>query len=165
MLAPLVRRSWAPRGQTPILHAWDRRDRLSVISALTLAPNRRRLGLHFDIFAHNIHGEDIARFVRGVRRRLRRGIILVLDRWSAHRSAARQLLEDQTDDIVVEWLPPYAPDLNPTEQVWNHTKRTPTWPTSSRMMLCMNWVSKWPRPCSIHDRCPNDCARSSGRLN
>jgi putative transposase len=22
----------------------------------------------------------------------------------------------------IEWLPPYAPDLNPVEHVWNHTK-------------------------------------------
>ena len=22
----------------------------------------------------------------------------------------------------VEWLPPYAPDLDPVEEVWNHTK-------------------------------------------
>jgi len=24
--------------------------------------------------------------------------------------------------IVVQWLPPYAPDLNPVEAIWSHTK-------------------------------------------
>ena len=33
MLQPLLRRTWAPQGETPLSHAWDRHDRLSVISA------------------------------------------------------------------------------------------------------------------------------------
>jgi hypothetical protein len=93
MLQPLVRRTLAPRGQTPILECWDRHDRLSVISALTLAPRRQR-----------------------------RKIILVLDRWSVHRAAIRRLLERHAGNIDIELLPAYAPELNPTEQVWNHTK-------------------------------------------
>lgn len=54
MLQPTVQRTWAPRGQTPLHKSWDRRDRLSVLSALTLAPRRKRLGLYFDIHTHNI---------------------------------------------------------------------------------------------------------------
>lgn len=122
MLQPVVRRTLAPRGQTPILDCWDRHDRLSVISALTLAPRRRRIGLPFDIHAHNIQTGDVCGFVQAVRRRLRRKIILVLDRWSVHRATVRRLLERHAGSIDVEPLPPYAPELNPAEQVWNHTK-------------------------------------------
>lgn len=122
MLRPLVRRTLAPRGQTPILHCWDRHDRLSVISAITLAPQRRRISLYFDIHDHNIRTEDVYRFVQAVRHRLRRKIILVLDRWSVHRAAVRQLLERHRRRIDIELLPAYAPELNPTEQVWRHTK-------------------------------------------
>jgi transposase len=122
MLQPVVRRTLAPRGQTPILRCWDRHDRLSVISALTLAPQRRRIGLYFEIHRHNIRAEDVYRFVQAIRHRLRRRIILVLDRWGVHRAAVRALLERHADRIDVERLPAYAPDLNPVEQVWNHTK-------------------------------------------
>jgi DDE superfamily endonuclease len=122
MLQPVVRRTLAPRGQTPILECWDRHDRLSVISGLTVAPQRRRIGLHFDIHSHNIRADDVYRFVQAVRHRLRRKIILVLDRWSVHRAAIRQLLERHARNIDIELLPAYAPELNPTEQVWNHTK-------------------------------------------
>jgi transposase len=38
MLTPTVRRTFAPRGKTPVLSAWDRRDRLSAISCVTLSP-------------------------------------------------------------------------------------------------------------------------------
>jgi transposase len=45
-----------------------------------------------------------------------------MDRWSVHRAAARRLVETGSRWLAVEWLPAYAPELNPTEQVWNHTK-------------------------------------------
>ena len=41
MLQPVVRRTWAPQGQTPIQYSWDRHDRLAAIAAITLAPLRR----------------------------------------------------------------------------------------------------------------------------
>lgn len=122
MLQPVVRRTWAPKGQTPIHYSWDRRDRLSVISALTVSPRRRHLGLYFDIHDHNIDTDTFESFVRGLRQRVHRRIILVLDRWSVHRSGARRLVERFGSRVQIEWLPPYAPDLNPVEPVWSHTK-------------------------------------------
>ena len=122
MLQPLVRRTWAPRGQTPTQKSWDRHDRLSVISALTVAPRTRRLGLYFQVHRHNIRTEQVMEFLRLLQRRLRRNIIVVMDRWSVHRAAVRRLLEAGSRWLAVEWLPAYAPELNPTEQVWNHTK-------------------------------------------
>ena len=122
MLQPVVRRTWAPRGQTPIHYSWDRRDRLSVISAITVSPQRRRLGLYFDIHDHNIRTDEFEHFVVGLLQRLPHGIVLVMDRLPAHRSAARRLVKRFPRRIQIEWLPPYAPELNPDEQVWNHTK-------------------------------------------
>ena len=122
MLQPVVRRTWAPQGQTPVHYSWDRRDRLSVISALTVSPKRRRLGLYFDIHDHNINTDTFESFVCWLRLQIRRGIILVLDRWSVHRSAARRLVERFGSKVQIEWLPAYAPELNPVEQVWSHTK-------------------------------------------
>ena len=122
MLQPVVRRTWAPRGQTPIHYSWDRRDRLSVISAITVSPERRRLGLCFDLHDHNIDTDTFEWFVRWLRRWVRRRIILVLDRWSVHRSGARRLVGRFGSQVQVEWLPAYAPDLNPVEPVWSHTK-------------------------------------------
>ena len=123
MLQPLVRRTWAPRGQTPILSEWDRRDRLSVISAITVSPRRRRLGLYFDILDHNIDTDDFETFIEHVLRRVQRRIVLVLDRYSVHRSGVARLLRRFPKRVQVEWLPAYAPDLNPVEQVWNRAKR------------------------------------------
>jgi transposase len=124
MLQPVVRRTWAPRGQTPVLDCWDRHDRLSVISALTVSPQRRRLGLYFDIFDHNIVAEDFEQFVANLLRRIGRPITLVMDRWQVHKSGARKLQERFGHRVGVEWLPAYAPELNPVEHVWSHTKHS-----------------------------------------
>jgi len=120
MLQPLVRRTWAPRGQTPVMYCWDRHDRLSVLAGLTVAPGRNRLGLYFTVYGHNITGEELETFLRNVQRNLRRPLVVVLDRWSVHRKAARLLETDRR--FQFEWLPGYAPDLNPVEHVWNHAK-------------------------------------------
>jgi hypothetical protein len=124
MLQPVRRRTWAPRGQTPALRCWDRRDRLSFIAALTVSPRRRHLGLYFDAYGpnHNVATGEVCVMVLGMLRRFPRGIVLVLDRLPAHRSAAARLLRSHGDRIDVEWLPAYAPDLNPVEGLWAHAK-------------------------------------------
>jgi transposase len=120
MLQPLRRRTWAPRGQTPIQYSWDRHDRWSVIGALSLAPWALRIGVYFRLYDHNIVAAEVVEFVQQLYRQLGRRLILVWDRWSAHRSAARQLAH--FDWLQVEYLPAYAPELNPVEAMWNHTK-------------------------------------------
>jgi transposase len=122
MLQPVVRRTWAPKSQTPIQYSWDRHDRLSVIAAISLAPLRCRLGLYFQVHNHNVRFEEVMAFLYLLHRHLRRKFILVLDRYSAHRKAIRLLQEAGVDWFEVEWLPAYAPDLNPVEMLWNHTK-------------------------------------------
>lgn len=122
MLQPVVRRTWAPRGVTPVHRSWDRHDRLSAISAITISPKRRRLGLYFQIHRDNIRAPDAVRFMRRLRRQLGgRKLLVVWDRLNVHRTATK-ILTGRGDGVRVEWLPPYAPDLNPVEAIWRHAK-------------------------------------------
>ena len=122
MLQPVVRRTWAPRGRTPIQYSWDRHDRLSVLSAISVSPVRRRLGVYFQIHRDNIRAQQVVPFVRLLQRHLGRPFLLVLDRYSVHRKAVRLLRETCPGWFDVEWLASYAPELNPVEQIWNRTK-------------------------------------------
>jgi transposase len=122
MLQPLVRATWAPRGRTPVLKSWDRHERISALSALTVSPRRRRLGLYFILQPANVKHGQVMEFLRSVRRHLGRRLIVVLDRLNAHRSAARKLAAESPGVYEFEWLPAYAPELNPVEGVWNQTK-------------------------------------------
>jgi transposase len=119
-LSPAVRRTLAPRGQTPVLTCWDRRDRLSAISCLTFSPRRHRPGPYFRLLPRNVnaHGEDVVAFLKDLHWSLRR-MTVVWDRSPIHsRSAAVREYLAAHPDIVVEDLPAYAPDLNPDELVW-----------------------------------------------
>ena len=128
MLRPLVRRSWSPRGVTPIIRCWDRRDRLSVIGGILVPPSRERhrLSALFRIHAKNIKTPEALEFLRAVDRHVPGSKIVVQDRLNVHRAAARRWLAGRPADappVMVEWLPSYAPELNPAEQLWNNGKR------------------------------------------
>ncbi len=112
MLQPVCRRTWAPRGHTPILRQWDRRDRLSAISTLTVAPRRRRFGLYWWLHCHNVRSADVLDFLRHLRRHLPHGFTLIWDRHRPHRATRVTQWLAHSRRIVVEWLPAYAPELN-----------------------------------------------------
>lgn len=106
----------------PVQYAWHRHDRLSVIGSLSLSPRRGRIGVAFAIHRDNIRAPQIIDYLRGLHRQLRRPLVVVMDRLSVHRSAVRQLREAGATWLEVEWLPSYAPDLNPVEAIWGHAK-------------------------------------------
>jgi transposase len=122
MLTPTVRRTLAPKGRTPVLEAWDRRDRWSAISCVTLSPVAGRPGLYFDLLDHNIHGEDVVRFLANLHRRLG-PVTVIWDRNQIHsKSKAVKAWLASHPDVVAEDFPGYVPDLNPDEGVWGWTK-------------------------------------------
>jgi hypothetical protein len=105
MLQPTVRRTWAPQGKTPIHYSWDRPDRLSVTGALTVSPKRKRLGCYFSLASHNLTGEDLFAFVQQLYGHLKRPLLLVWDRSSGHRKAARLLQAIYGTRMHIAYLP------------------------------------------------------------
>lgn len=122
MLQPVRRRTWAPMGKTPRQAAWDRHDRLSAMATLTVSPRRRRLGYYFSLWPHNITTEETVWFLTAMHHYFRRKVIVVWDRWKVHRAAAAHFQRRHPDWFQFEWLPAYAPELNPVEPSWGHTK-------------------------------------------
>jgi transposase len=125
MLTPTVRRTWAPRGRTPILDAWDRRDRISAISSITVSPKNRSLNLYFDLLADNtnVHGEDVVEYLRRLKSQLGGPMTILWDGGRVHDRAkvVRAFLAEHPE-IKTERIPAYAPELNPDELVWAWTK-------------------------------------------
>jgi hypothetical protein len=125
MPTPTVRRTWAPRGQTPVLDAWDRRDRISAISSISVSPKNRQLTLHFDLPPENVnvHGDDVVDYLRHLKAHLGGPLTVLWDGSRVHdRSKAVQAYLAEHPEIVTERLPAYAPELNPDELVWAWTK-------------------------------------------
>jgi putative transposase len=123
-LQPLNRRTWAPVGSRPQQVVSQRHDRLSVIGSLSLSPTRRRLRSHFAIYERNVRTPDVLRYLRELHRHHGGPLVVVLDRLNVHRSAVRRLQQRGATWLDVEWLPAYAPDLNPVEAMWSHAKYT-----------------------------------------
>lgn len=123
MLTPTVRRTWAPRGSKPVLKCWDRRDRLSAISCVTVSPKTSQLNLYFRLLPYNVTAEEVVSFLRELKKTLGSPLTVIWDRGRVHGKArvVRAFLA-QHPEIVAEDLPAYAPELNPDELVWNWSK-------------------------------------------
>jgi len=93
-----------------------------VTGAITVSPVRQRVGLYFSIALCNMTGDDVFAFVQHLRGHLTRPLLLIWDRFSGHKKAARLLRDLYGPRIHVEFLPAYAPELNVVEQCWGHTK-------------------------------------------
>jgi len=127
-MAPLLRRTWAPRGQTPILPQRGRsRRKVSVIAALTISPRRHRVRSYFGLLPDaNYDGQAILHFLQQLTRSQRGPIDLVWDRLPAHRGGpVGRWLATHRRRVHAHLLPGYAPELNPVELIWGHAKMNP----------------------------------------
>ncbi len=123
-LTPFVRRTWALSGQTPILHTRTRHHRhLSLIGGFSISPQRRHLGWYLHFHANrSIRQEQVIAFLRDLLRHLRGEIFLIWDRLNAHRGKKVRAFLAQRSRLHTDFLPPYAPELNPNEYGWGYLK-------------------------------------------
>ena len=124
LLIPNVVKTWAPVGQTPVHHHVYRRDRISVISGVSVSPKRQRLNLYYYLFYDNIGQEEVCLFLRHLLRHLPRQVIALLDNSSTHKGEPLEELLRQHPRLHIEHFPSYAPELNPDEGVWSQINST-----------------------------------------
>lgn len=127
LMAPIVRRTWAPRGETPILRQRTRsRQKVSAAGVVTISPKRRRLGLYVAFYPNqNITAAVLVDFLRALRRHVRGSLILIWDRLATHRARSTAAFLARCPRIHTVLLPPYAPELNAVEYVWSCLKGGP----------------------------------------
>src|SRR6516225_5742601 len=90
--------TWAPKGQTPVLQYSFTWKQLSAVAGVSF---------------WNIYFKPLRRHLGD------RKLLIVWDRLQAHRSRlVREYVESQEGAIHLEFLPPYAPELNPVEYLW-----------------------------------------------
>jgi len=123
MLTGTVARTWAPRGETPATHCWFGHDRVSTISGLTVSPRRRHVGLYWKLHDSNVRGKQVREFLRHLLRHLRGRVVAILDGNSTHKGAETREFLRSHPRLRIEYLPGYAPELNPDEGVWNQAKK------------------------------------------
>jgi len=124
MLAPSLRRTYAPSGHAPVVKVTDPHGRISVIGAITLSPECQQVDLTFQLSADNanFNGQSIAAFLRLLYERVRNPITVIWDSVRIHlaQPVADYLFEN--GQIVSEQFPANAPELNPADGLWSHIK-------------------------------------------
>ena len=120
-LLPMVVRTYAPVGETPILKENLTRDHLSAMSGITLDGKPCMLEQE-----RAFKGGDVVRFLKHVLGQIPGKLLIVWDCSPIHRSkAVKEFLEGGASKrIRLEQLPGYAPELNPDEGIWKHLKYT-----------------------------------------
>lgn len=113
-------RTYAPRGQTPVLRVPLTRDQLAAISALT---GSGRVLMH--VQKETFRGPRVVRFLRHLLRHIPGKLLVLWDGAPIHRSKVVKafLAEGGAERLWLEQLPSYAPELNPVEGIWRQLKR------------------------------------------
>lgn len=123
--APLVRRSWAPRGHPPVLkQEAGHREKVSVAAALWLPPLRDRLGLASQTLVNGYFTNvEVAELLGGAVEGLPGPVIAIWDRGPMPKGdPIRELVDQSGGRLDLVPVPAHAPELMPVEQLWTWLK-------------------------------------------
>ncbi|HLY07964.1 MAG TPA: IS630 family transposase [Planctomycetota bacterium] len=124
MLAPNIRRTFAPRGQTPIIRVSDPHARISVIGALCVSPDERRHRFVWSLLKDNRNytSDRIVEFLEALGKRISRKSYILWDSIPIHRSGSVGAFFGRHNDLTEIRFPAYTPDLNPVDRIWFYAK-------------------------------------------
>ena len=110
--------TWAAKGKTPVVSSTGARFGLNLISAVSAQGEFRFMTLRGRVGAAQFI-EFIKRLLHGVQRM----VFLIVDGHPAHKAKmVTRFIETVKDHFRLFFLPPYSPELNPDERVWNDLK-------------------------------------------
>jgi hypothetical protein len=115
----VIRRTWAPRGQTPVLRTKQRSwSQASAIGALVYPLDGRPPRVLSKIHFSTVRTPQVVGFLGHLSRHVKGRVVVVWDGLAAHRARAVREWVDAHPRFCVERLPAYAPELNPVEGLW-----------------------------------------------
>ena len=110
--------TWAPRGKTPVVKAPASRHKVNLISAIS-----PRGSMRFMATEESVTSEVFIEFLKRLMHKAQHPIFLIVDNHSVHKSSmVQEFVEGTKGKLWLFYLPPYSPELNPDEHVWNYLK-------------------------------------------
>jgi len=111
-------RTWAPRGQTPVLQYHFNWKTLSAMAGVTW------WNFNFRLFPGAIKSPQVVEFLQHLMRHLPEKLLIIWDGLPSHHShLVWDFVRRQRGRLWLEFLPAYAPELNPVEYLWSHWKQ------------------------------------------
>jgi transposase len=113
-------KTWAVRGQTPVISRPGQRQGISAASAVNA-----KGAFWFATYQGGLSGKLFVELLKALMYRRKKPLHLVVDGLPAHKhKVVKDYVAATEGRLALHFLPGYAPDLNPDELVWSHTKRT-----------------------------------------
>lgn len=110
--------TWARKGETPIVSSTGARFSLNMVSAVSAQGEFR-----FMVVDGRVGTPQFIEFIRRLVHGSDRMIFLIVDGHPVHKAKKdRQFVAEMKDRVRLYYLPPYSPDLNPSERAWNDVK-------------------------------------------
>jgi transposase len=117
---PPLGRTYGLKGHTPVVTSSGQRQSLNVISAVNASG-----AFWAATYTGKLNAESFLEFLKDFMKGQQRKVLLVVDGHPAHKAnLIKQYIADLAGRLELHFLPPYAPDLNPDEFVWNYMKGT-----------------------------------------
>ena len=125
-MIPSVRSTWAPRGQTPVIRHKMHWDKYSMAALIGFHSDGERARLLFELRRGAFNEDAFVEMIGHLRRAFRgQNVTLVWDNLGAHKGRRmRECMYRHRRWLRVEFLPAYAPELNPVEGLWSVLKGT-----------------------------------------
>lgn len=113
-------KTWAAKGQTPVVQRPGQRQSISAASAVNA-----KGAFWFETYEGGLTGELFVTLLSNMMAERDKPVHLIVDGLPAHKKAVvKDYVSASHGRLQLHFLPGYAPDLNPDELVWSHTKRT-----------------------------------------
>jgi transposase len=110
--------TWGVKGRTPVVRTTGARYRLNLLSAVN-----RRGDMRFMIEKTKLNAEIVCHFLERLMEGSPRAIFLILDGHPMHKSGkVATKVRSYEGRLRLYLLPPYSPELNPSEEVWREVK-------------------------------------------
>lgn len=111
--------TWGVKGKTPVVRDTGGRFGFKLISAVSA-----RGDMYFEVIEKRMNSERFIEFLENLRSDTGHPVFVIADNARYHHSKrVQEFLEENKGSIMMAFLPPYTPELNPDEQVWNYAKR------------------------------------------
>ena len=113
-------KTWGKKGQTPVVERPGQRQSISAASAVNA-----RGGFWYCTYEGGLNATLFLTLLRRMLRHRSKPVHLVVDGLPAHKTVhVKDYVASTNGMLTLHFLPGYAPELNPDEQVWSHMKRT-----------------------------------------
>ena len=117
-LSPILGKTWGPKGKKSIQKTTGQRGSISAISAISSSHH-----LLFKLYDKNICSDEIINFFsQMLKYHSRRHLVVIMDQAKCHISKKTKNYIASQKRLHVFYIPPYSPELNADEQVWNYLK-------------------------------------------